>query len=271
MDVLRQLVLNVDPDEGRLRFYSEADSAAGRPVPILWENPSNPYGKPSVVIAFANGAPRTFVIDTGMNAGPQASSGSLNSTLYDQSVSDGTFFSLPVVTRESVYTAGGQYAVDKWAKIPSMSLGAYAHEGLIFSCGPGPSCLGRGYLSRYCITFDFPHDTIYLRPSKEFGRVDFYDLSGMRVVKRDDAADVTRVLNDSPAAAAGLAVGDALTTIDGKKVRDLSEASLHEILLKEGQHSIGFRRGDVSNGVILVIRSQTATSSTTKRPSSQPK
>ncbi|HEY7642277.1 MAG TPA: aspartyl protease family protein, partial [Steroidobacteraceae bacterium] len=76
--------------------------------------------------------------------------------------------------------------------------------------------VGGGFLKRFAVTFDYSHQVLYLRRLEpqpaDAGR---FDRSGMWINAANDAYEVKSVAANSPAAAAGLAEGDLITSLNG--------------------------------------------------------
>ena len=76
--------------------------------------------------------------------------------------------------------------------------------------------VGSGALKRFVVTFDYRSRTMYLKPAKRLDAdTGQFDRTGMWLNLADRGLEVMNVANGSPAAAAGLEVGDLVTAIDG--------------------------------------------------------
>jgi membrane-associated protease RseP (regulator of RpoE activity) len=82
---------------------------------------------------------------------------------------------------------------------------------------PVHGLLGYSFLRHYRLAMDFPRRLLWLDPSSPgHGARPFeYSQPGIQVERADRAALVTGVVKGSPAARAGLAVGDTLVRVDG--------------------------------------------------------
>jgi hypothetical protein len=91
--------------------------------------------------------------------------------------------------------------------------------------------IGGGILHRFTLTFDYPHQLLYLEPNADFAEADVYDRSGLWLTRDGaDAFSVKDVVADSPAARAGLTVGDRIIAIDGIKASGLGMTALRQRL-----------------------------------------
>jgi membrane-associated protease RseP (regulator of RpoE activity) len=89
--------------------------------------------------------------------------------------------------------------------------------------------IGGGVWRRFTLTLDYGHQLLYLQPNDDFAAPDAFDRSGLWFERSGtDAVLVDDVLADSPAAKAGLAVGDRITAIDGTPAASLTNAALRD-------------------------------------------
>jgi S1-C subfamily serine protease len=79
--------------------------------------------------------------------------------------------------------------------------------------------VGSALLKRFVVTFDYAHQVMYLRRIEPVPPdVGTFDRSGLWINAKPAGYEVVDVAGDSAAAKAGVAVGDIITTIDGKPV-----------------------------------------------------
>jgi predicted aspartyl protease len=90
--------------------------------------------------------------------------------------------------------------------------------------------IGMDVLRQFDISFDFGGKTAYMVPNVNFGRPLAYDRVGMVFEKRHGAFVVTNVLSGSPAAEAGIHVGDHVVALDGQSVAGLDGIERREML-----------------------------------------
>jgi hypothetical protein len=76
--------------------------------------------------------------------------------------------------------------------------------------------VGFGILRQFNITFDYPNRVLYLEKNDAFGKPDSTDRSGMWIERGETGYEVVDVLQDGPAAAAGIHAGDVIVAINGK-------------------------------------------------------
>jgi predicted aspartyl protease len=80
--------------------------------------------------------------------------------------------------------------------------------------------LGGGILSRFVVTFDYAHRTMYLEPGPDVDRPEGFDRSGLFVVRADGgkALEVKAITPGGPAEHAGVVEGDRIVAIDGAAI-----------------------------------------------------
>jgi PDZ domain/Aspartyl protease len=120
--------------------------------------------------------------------------------------------------------------------------------------------IGSGFLKRFVVTFDYAHQTMYLRPITpapvDVGR---FDRSGLWINSEPEGYLVTDVASNSPAARAGLQNGDIITRLDGAKPRidGLSEARSQLRSRPAGTRiAVEFKRNTETHQATLVLADQ---------------
>jgi predicted aspartyl protease len=89
--------------------------------------------------------------------------------------------------------------------------------------------IGAEILRRFTITLDVPADLLYLRPNRNYAQPFLFNRAGLSVFKDASGLHVTSIISGSPAAQAGIAVGDALVSVNGRPASRLDMAALHDI------------------------------------------
>jgi hypothetical protein len=120
--------------------------------------------------------------------------------------------------------------------------------------------IGSGVLKRFAVTFDYSHQTMYLdRLSPQPVDVGRFDRSGMWINAADGAYEIKSIAADSPAAQAGLAEGDLITSLNGEPAvaEKLSDArSMLRTLPAGAEVSVTFKRGGSEQRTTLRLRDQ---------------
>lgn len=268
MDVLRDFVIEIDFDAGKLRFCKSAVEA-GRAVRLSWDDQRDVafWDRTPAMLGMLDGAARAenFLIDTG---GIGTNAGSLRADVYDALLKSGRLAPASAAPDEYVVHAGGRIDL-KRGRASGLSMGGYHHRQLLFLRVPDISSLGLGYFARYRVTFDFPNSIMYLRPGKAFGRRDVFDLSGLRLVKRDSAIMCDWVRERSAGETAGVMAGDIIIAIDGQPANELNLFSARRALSVEGRHVVDLSRDGVAKRLDLHLMEPPPPRAAVNRPQSR--
>lgn len=93
-----------------------------------------------------------------------------------------------------------------------------------------PANLGGAILRRFTVTFDYAHQQLLLAKNAQFDTPFSYDRSGLFLIDKNGEYTVLDVLAGTPAAAAGIAKGDAIVAINGAPATSQSLAALRVLL-----------------------------------------
>ncbi|MCL2098193.1 MAG: PDZ domain-containing protein [Bacteroidales bacterium] len=116
--------------------------------------------------------------------------------------------------------------------------------------------LGTEILKHFEIIIDFPHKHLYVRPSKNFNKEEQVDRSGFAFADRTDICDglIVRSLQEQQnAEKVGIRLGDTITHINEKAVKELVIEDVHEILKKKKSVGLTIRRGNESLQIKLPL------------------
>lgn len=120
--------------------------------------------------------------------------------------------------------------------------------------------VGSGLLQRFVVTFDYAHQMMYLKTLTpepiDAGR---FDRAGLWINASPKGYLVTDVAAGGPGEQGGVAVGDVITSIDGKPcpAAGLSDARLKLRARPAGSKiSLELMRGDTRKSITLVLRNQ---------------
>jgi hypothetical protein len=75
--------------------------------------------------------------------------------------------------------------------------------------------IGGNLLRRFTVTFDYDNGTMTLVPNAAYAETDTYERSGLFLIKREGSVTVAAARPGTPAAAAGIAKGDTIVSING--------------------------------------------------------
>lgn len=249
IDYGRQVMIITDPT----RFDP---AGAGTAVPFVF------YDHLPMVRGMLADLPARFDIDTGSRSEVDITSPFVAAHELRSRFSKG----VSAVTGWGVGGPARSYVI----RLPSLTLGSVqvdapvaglseAHGGS-FSDPNYEGNIGSGFLKRFVVTFDYAHQTMYLRPIKpapvDVGR---FDRSGLWINSGPEGYLVTDVAGNSPAARAGMQKGDIIIRLDGAKPRidGLSEArSLLRSRPAGTPIAVEFRRSTETHRVTLVLADQ---------------
>jgi len=133
---------------------------------------------------------------------------------------------------------GPSYA--RLGRIPTLQIGPYqlSNSIALFATSENgaladpfnPANIGGAMLRRFTVTFDYAHQQLLLAKNAQFDAPFSYDRSGLFLIDRTGVYTVLDVLAGTPAAAAGIAKGDVIVTIDGAQATTQSLAALRALL-----------------------------------------
>jgi hypothetical protein len=225
-EVFRRFVVRIDYYNRELTLSLPTDKPQdirGEMLPLLF-NSRFCYVKASI-----DGVPGYFGIDTGDEAaitlfksfytahhfpielpgikGFQGGVGGTSSTLLTRvaSLSLGSF-TLPHPLTELHFTTGGAFASTLLA-----------------------GNLGSQVFRNFIMTFDYPHEALYLQKSPDFGYAMSYGRTGVHLELTDAGKVVVKAVNEgSPSALAGLRAGDQLIAIDHRPVEGAAYSTVED-------------------------------------------
>lgn len=224
MDFLKDWIITIDFDEGRLDFLlpgTKWDPSWGESLPFVHDASGI-----ACILATAGDNVRTaFEVDTG-----DADTGRLENSLLTR-----------LVRSHEARVTGDSKAVDlsgthplRVAKLSHLCVGPFRHENLRFKSG-NQNVLGLDYLSRYRVTIDFPNERLYLTKGKHFAGRNVGNTCGLRYFYRATGLDVESVDEKSPAYAAGLRAKDVIVKLCGKPISAWKPSEAGRLLTTEGK------------------------------------
>lgn len=229
-ELFRRLVVRIDYGRKVLTFTKPGSRSledAGVAVPFVF------YDHMPFVRGRLDGIPATFDIDTGSRSELDVTS--------------------PAVIRDHLREryARGVRAVTGWGvggevssyvvRVHSISLGAMPVAAPVadlsedkrgsFSDPNYDGNVGSALLKRFVVTFDYGHQTMYLRRIEPVpADVGDFDRSGLWINAGKDGYVVTSVAAASPAAEAGLKTGDVIIELDGRRAKAADLSAARELL-----------------------------------------
>jgi hypothetical protein len=215
-ELFRRLVVQIDYGRQRLTFTDPAHyppTAAGVPIPFVF------YDHVPLVRGQIDSDPALFDIDTGSRSAidvtsPTVARLSLRSR-YSKGVRAVTGWGVGGPTKAYVVRLQQIRLGPVTIAAPVAGLSESAHGS--FSDPNFDGNIGSGLLEQFVVTFDYGHQMMYLQPiePRPPDTGDF-DRSGLWINAAHGGYEVTSVAEASPAAQAGLVVGDVIMELDGQ-------------------------------------------------------
>jgi membrane-associated protease RseP (regulator of RpoE activity) len=130
-------------------------------------------------------------------------------------------------------------------------------EGEIAAPGKAGN-IGGKLLRRFRVIFDYSRGRMILEPDAGLSDPDEYDMSGASLSAEAPGfatVRVTRVLESSPAAEAGLTPGDAIVSVDDEPAATLGLSRIRAMFAREGaEYELLVRRGERTLRARLKLR-----------------
>jgi len=236
------------------RFGERERASAGSAVPFDF------YEHMSQVTGTIDGRPARFDIDTGSRSDvtftrPFVEKAGLRAAYpHGVTITDGWGVGGPArsyVVRPRSLTLGGVPVDGPIAGLSAARVGSFADEG-------SDGNIGSGLLKRFVVTFDYPNRRLYLqrlaRPDADTGR---FDRTGIWINAGRSGFEIMDLVDNGPAAAAGLKKGDVVLAIGGQDVASLSLSDARSMLktVPVGRPlPISYRRDDRISEAIVTPR-----------------
>lgn len=144
-------------------------------------------------------------------------------------------------------------------RLDRLELGPFAFEQLPMGATrtttgieqlPSAGTIGAEILRRFKVTLDYPHQRMFLEKNAQFDSPFETESSGLTfraLGPKFDELTVHSIIAGSPAAQAGLEVGDVVTELDGQHVSRGALENVWRALLKpDVQHPVTVKRGKAS-------------------------
>ncbi|HUT28883.1 MAG TPA: aspartyl protease family protein [Sedimentisphaerales bacterium] len=232
MDLLKNYVIQMDFDNGRLLFLKSTDSPD-----LDWGQPfdlDHMRQTPHVVATVLDNIQVSFMLDTAYCVYNSLRTEAVEEILRrDPNVSDNATaeeFGVVLVKKSSV-------------RVNDLALGPFQYRNLAF-LDDHFSILGPYFLSRHLVTFDFPHNKLYLKKGAEFDRIDYNATTlrlrgpGLALQRNKDAVFVSAVDPNRTAYQAGIRADDIVLKVNDKDVSSCDLLKVGDLFPEKAQSSV---------------------------------
>lgn len=236
--LFNNFVVDINYDDGRIELYDPASytpSPKAVSVPLTFEH-NVPYAEVRVTTSTGKKVPLHVVVDLGASHGI-----SLNAD-------NATGIEVPAKAVRTVIGRGVSGEVlGQVGRIRSLELGDVSLADVIATFPDSEhqhprgidsrnGNLGDGVLKHFNVTFDYADKRMLLVRNDQFSEPFEWDMSGIRM-QPDEKADlrIESIIDDSPAAKAGLAVDDIVTRVNGRPVTSDNLFDIRELMKRPGE------------------------------------
>jgi Aspartyl protease/PDZ domain len=117
--------------------------------------------------------------------------------------------------------------------------------------------VGAGVLKRFNIVFDYGRKRLIFEKNANYGKADAFDRAGMWMNEAEGGFEVMDVFAGSPAADAGIKVGDTIVAVDGLPVASLTLPGLRQRFRTDApgtKVTLKVRTGEAEREAVLTLR-----------------
>jgi molybdate transport system substrate-binding protein len=227
--VLSRFAVRLSYDDRTLTLIPAEDfrySGTGEPVPLFFAD------KTPVISAAADGVPGSFEIDTGSSTALVLQRGFIEQHGLEGRHPDGLRIKVggvggvfdTIATRLDRFDLAAFKIERPVVEFPSRDEGGIPVAGIDGS-------VGYQILRQFVITFDYSHREIWFERSAAFGESTIEWKTGFQAVKAGYSGfRVVTVQPDTPAAKAGIRVGDLITMVDGRPAASVGQAEFGALM-----------------------------------------
>jgi hypothetical protein len=243
MDVLGGKIMQIDFDEGILRFLPFVPSGSGQAIKVFQKRKQSAI--PILSLALPGEKAESFVVATGR----VGNSLDIDNRLLKELERSGT---ATVLSKEPGVGRNGKMS-SQAVQLEEIQIGDFRNKMIIANSGE-KKCVRLSYLSRYLVTFDFRRGFVYLKKGAQFDIPDAkLDLTEVAVARQGQSVIVTAVNPCGPAAGLGLHSGDRLDVLNGRRTSRMSTWQIRRVL---GRDDLRLTAEIVRAGEVVTLESE---------------
>jgi PDZ domain len=118
--------------------------------------------------------------------------------------------------------------------------------------------IGAGFLKRFTVIFDLPHQRIILEPNLQFNKFAEEDMSGLSIVAKGPGLrtfEIVHVQHGTPGADAGIREGDVIAGIDQEPAADITLTSIRELFRQVGhKYKLLIERNGKTQEIVIQMK-----------------
>ena len=261
-DFIRQFVVEVDYQNRVLKLHDKdkfAYTGKGESIPIEITPYGHPYLEAEITPISGNPIKGKFVLDLG-------SGGSL--VLMSPVVSEHNLIGDGTKTYRAIGVGGaGGQSTGQIGRVRELRLGSYkiADPFAMFSQDKAGAMashalignIGQQVASKFRVYLDYSHDRIILEPNATFAEKMDRAIAGLALTtagKDHETISIAEVLENSPAAEAGLQKDDVIVDVDERSGNELTITRILEMFEQPRQRKLTVKRGEQTLNLTLTPR-----------------
>lgn len=248
-DLFKHFVVEIDYESKHLNLYEPKNfvyKGAGEILPLTFSN-NHPYVRARVALPGREAIEGEFIVDLGANAALTLLPSFIEKYRILKSVAK------TIIT--SGRGVGGEVEMPV-GRVNSLQLGRFRFDNPVtgfpqrgtFGREGKAGNIGAAMMRRFKVIFDYSRQRMMLEPNKNYAEPFEFDMSGLQLITDSPvfkSVKVRRVIENSPAAEAGIKPDDEIMTINGRPAAAYRLMQLREMLKHEGQtFEFEIKRGD---------------------------
>ena len=261
-EFIKEFVVELDYQARVLKLHDKdrfSYTGPGESIPIKLNGAGHPIIDGEVTPIGSDPVKGKFVLDIGSGAAL---------ILYSPFVTEHHLLSSNLKTIKAIGVGGaGGASTGRIGRVTALKIGTFTisnpttmfsedKEGALASSAVLGN-IGAQVMSKFRLLLDYSHDRIVFEPNSTFPEGFERAYGGLAMVaegKDYRTFRITDLLDNSPAAEAGLQKNDIITAIDGKPAAELTLSKLNEMLERPASYKLTVRRGEQTLQVTLTPR-----------------